>query len=224
MKKLICLILAFAMLCMLGSSLAEELDLDSIEMTISMDPVAIPEIKSKDMSFAMNPNADKVEFGNNVYTVISPDATFVLDLSKGNPYKFCVTQDYFASIEYYSRSENPDEVIQSLIEKKIHFLLLDTETGMTICVLTPGSDQFSARVGDFSSWPEETQKTIQQKKNAEELVKVGDLAWLYFPMGENGRLLTVINGAYVFVDFGGSGDPAGDLEDIKVFLTRLTIS
>lgn len=223
MKKLICLILAFAMLCMLGSSLAEELDLDSIEFTAPAELTDLPEKNFKENSFAIDPNADQVVCENNVYTVTTPDLVLVLDLSK-NSNLICLTQDYFASLDIYMRLDDPDSLIQYLIDNKIHFEIMDRETGNDMYIYSTDGDQLSTRVGNLSSMSESIQKSIQDKIGADDIIKTGDITWLYTASRQGlGHLHTIVNGVNIIVQFGGSGDLEGDLEDTVRLLANLTL-
>ena len=86
------------------------------------------------------------------------------------------------------------------------------------------SDSLSRNIGDFSSLSESLQRTIQQNTGADDVVKTGDISWLYIAASpDRGIFHTFVNGTNLVVQFGGSGDLEGDLDDTILLLSNLTI-
>ena len=52
------------------------------------------------------------------------------------------------------------------------------------------------------------------------ILQAGSTRWI---QASDSAMLTIANNQYVVVEFGGSGDPAGDLQDTLAIVSNLTI-
>lgn len=220
MKKWLAAIIVLMLCCI--SAYAETLDLNPEDLTLDLSVTHQIDLKLADQSSFANSGADTVVREGTNYIVNNGSLKMTLDMAK-YPSILCFTQDKYASFEAYLAIDPSmiDEMIAQLIEDQINFYLIDLETSMQVFIYTHEADNVSTMVGNLSTLSDENvQVVINRIFPGTEVLQAGSSRWL---KASDTGMLTIAGDQYVVVEFGGSGDPAGDLQDTLGILANLTV-
>ena len=216
MKKCIALAVVMTLLC--SCALAETLDISGKESTLNMNQSRAIQVELTDDAAFAAKNMDAVEREGDIYSVHAGNVTYHLDVGPF-PTFLCFTQDLYASFDAYLRHGSPKELQKMLIDEDIHFFLYDLETELTIYIYSDEADELSALAEDFSSLSPANQELIASILCTDPVLKqAGNTTWI---LGNDHLMATIVGGEYVIVEFGGSDDPAADLEDTLALLSHL---
>ena len=164
---------------------------------------------------------DSVSLNNDVYTVSTGKLTYRLDM-RYFPGFLCITQDKYVSFMGYLYLKDPNAYQKFMIENNIHFNIYEPETQLDIYIYDEDGDELSERIGDLRLLPEDTIATIATFFGSDSyLVKVDNEYWMLYP--EYQHLLNIRGGRYIHVEYGGTNDPDGDLDDTLNILSCMTI-
>ena len=215
MKKLAVLLV---LLTFCSAAMAETLDVSNVDCTVDLTRRLETSIELADTSAYADKKADTVTRNDNVYEVDNGNLRMTLDLSK-YPGFLCFTQDMYASFESYLAVSDPNALVNELIDEKVHFFLYDMETNLQIFIYENEADNLSALVGDFSKMSADNQKVVASRIASNCTIQsIGENSWLLI---QDGVLVTICNGQYVIVEFGGSDDAAADMEDTQDILSHM---
>ena len=217
MRKLVALVVCAVLLLSCCASLGEGLDIKPEDITADFS-----KIKKIDVELSTSALADKagdiVSRNGYVYTVVSGDVTFELDLEKF-PGVLCFTQDIVSSIEAYSRVDNYQQLAENLINDGVNFVLMDLDTGLSHTIYLEEADNASTIIDNFSGLTKASQETVAPMFGSSGIVKAGDLTWMKGPS----LLMTIVHGKYLWVEYSGTGDAEADLQDTLDILSNLKV-
>ena len=220
MKKLLLLAAALVLCC--ASAFAETLELNPEDVALDLSAHHSIEIELADDSAFAQDGADTVTREGTSYIVDNGSLKMALDMGK-YPAILCFTQDKYASFEAFL-SINPeavDSLLAQLIEQKINYYLIDLETGMNVYIYARESDNVSTMVANLNTLSEANVQVLTSRVfPGAAAVQAGANRWLQV---SDTAMLTIANSQYVIVEFGGSGDAAGDLQDTIDIVSQMTI-
>lgn len=227
MKKWLAAAVVFGMLFTVPV-MADE-DFSAADITVEF-----PKEENADFSFkdegalAITPTSDVVSIDGNHITI---DAQLFhydvnLDPTMG---LFALTQDYVASLANFWLYNDPEGVLNYLIENEIHLVLMGIN-GPGLYFHEFEGDMMAKRVGNLKGTPDDLLKAIldiyvSSGYTKGEIVKVGDDVWFLF----DGRLyMTVIDSNYVYICWEGATPESvmseNDALDVQDILADITIT
>jgi len=242
MKKLISLLLVMVMLLSCSLCLAEESanaseateGAGSKENLIGKADEFTATLPGK-VTFDMTPKKDKFALtttdvvtvsGSNNIVKTAEGIILLMDVPTGYT---CLTQDFQASIFSFIAWEDPDGLIDAMINSNTHLLLFNDLDSSLVCVRTLGGDPVSTRVGNLNTL---SQSRAVEYANAfaasqdlvyTDIITAGENTWMRF---EDTILVTVVGGNYIVVTW-ESGSEAefneDNLADLTELLSHLTI-
>ena len=220
MKKL-CLLLIIVLVFFVQAVFAETLSLDGEECTVDMGKTTKIDLKLKAPKALAISQTDVVTREGTAYIVTSGTLKYSLDMAKF-PAILTFTQDIYASFEAYLACDDPNSIQEELIKEQISFFLYDQETGLMVYIYSNGEDKLSRLVDNFSELSTQNQDAvIRNIGSGASAMQCGKMTWIEL---SESKLATIVNGRYVFVEYGGSGDAAADRQDIMTILSGLMIS
>ena len=220
MKKLVSLLLALCLMTAAGAVFAEE----SYDVQVTMPDAAPIDIQFKDLSSYAASSTDKVSVTGTYHVIQFHGLSLLMDVPSGY---MSVTQDYFSSLNYFSQLQNPDEVLQYMIDNEVHLVLIDTFVGNIYEFCYLGQDSTSSRIGNLSSLSEGQVASFGEffcpavGLNApDEYFSANGLTW-----GRSGNIFfTVVGGHYVYVRLSVENDLTDDdIKDAKDLISLVTI-
>ena len=218
MKKLLIIVIAMTLCCVFAFAEMPELNPEDVKLDLSEKHSIGAELENRITKAKVC--KDTVSREGTSYIVDTGSLKMKLDMARF-PWFFTFTQDKFASSEaYLTFSSVMDSVLSYLIEQDIHFYLMEMETGLEIDISTQ-SDGLSAGIGDLNTLSEKDMKALISRYFPGATVhEAGENRWLQV---NNGAIITIANSQYVVVKFGGSDDPAADLQDTLDVVSQMTI-
>ena len=218
MKKLMVLAVALLMIC--SVALAETPEISQEDFTLDLNQKHMVSLDLIDESAMSIGEADSVIRDGNKYIVNNGTIEYRLDLEKF-PTLLCFTQNKMASFEAYLRVGDPESLLEYLIDEEINFYLVDMETKMQVYIYPHEGDKLSAFTGDLSQLDPQNQELIASMMASNPVIKkAGDVTWI---VANEAMMLTIFKNQYICVEFGGSGDPEGDLADTLDLLADLNL-
>lgn len=218
MKKLVVMALALLLIC--AAAAAETLDVKPEDFTLDLSQRHELQVDILDEDSFADGGFSVAREGSK-YIVNDGDTKYTLDLAE-NPTFLCFTQDMMASFEAYLRISDPNGLQNMLVSEGVSYFLVDSETNMQVYIYPREGDHLSSFTGDLSKMTKQNQELIASMMgvDASALKTAGDTTWV---IGNESLMLTIFNNKYIIVEFGGTGDPAGDLEDTLNLMSYLDL-
>ena len=218
MKKLLIIVIVMTLCCVFAFAEMPELNPEDMKLDLSEKHSIGAELENSITKAKVC--KDTVSREGTSYIVDTGSLKLKLDMAQF-PWFFTFTQDKFASSEAYLKfSTAMDSVLSYLIEQDVHFLLMEKETGLEIDISTQ-SDGFSAGIGDLNTLSEKDMKAlISRNFPGATVYQAGENRWLQL---NDWTIFTIANSQYVIARFGGSDDPAADLQDTLDVVSQMTI-
>ena len=221
MKKFAAMLIATAMFFACCGAFADDavLDIKPEDFTLDLSETHMLEVKIGAAASFADANADTVTKEESVTKVIHGDVTMTLDLAE-HPTVLCFTQDIYASFDAYLQSNDPQKLVQWLVDNQISFFLYDMETELQDYLYCQGSDSLSTMVGTLSLLSEANKQAVADCIGAERYVEAGGQTWLVAPTCA--KLVTIFKNQYYIVEYLGTDDAEADLEDTLTLLDHMT--
>ena len=220
MKKWLIAIVILMLCC--ASAYAETLEVNPEDVTLDLSAAHHADVELADQAAFANAGADTVVRDGTNYIVDTGALKLKLNMAR-YPSVLCFTQDKYASFEAYLAVDPAklDELLNWLITDKINFFLLDLETNMEVYIYTHEADNASLMIGNLSTLSDDNMNVVTSRIfPGATALQAGSTRWI---QASDSAMLTIVNNQYVVVEFGGSGDPAGDLQDTLAIVSNLTI-
>lgn len=232
MKKWICMLLVLSLITtMVMTASAAEVEVTEDDISVSVEKKEQDhDLQLKESSSYAIDGADRVTIDGNTYVVETGTVTLYLDLDPSLGF-ICLTQDLMASVEnYFMLSDDPEGLMNALIDENIHFLLLSGYSFMEVDILTIDSDEFAEQIGTLSQQSDLMKEAYAAMFgpangfNDYELKEIGINTWIALTPD---LYVTIVDGNYIVVETyteDGSAMTEDDVLDLDELLASLTIA